>query len=216
MIVLAATAFASESALHTWKNLVPRARRWQLVIAKFAVILLLMFLSFNGMAILTGVVHILIMAGAGSPITPDPATADWGGFVLAYGQGALLAMVAVLFSICFAVIGALVARSVQVGIVAGVAAILLEQSLVLVFIILSNLLQMPRLVALHQLTPSYNLQNLTAWFQTGSGVTFFAEWPGLTSGLMPNSPALSALILTIWLVGMVTLSVWLMIRRDVG
>jgi ABC-type transport system involved in multi-copper enzyme maturation permease subunit len=214
VVVLAATLFASESGLNTWKNLVPRAKRWQLVVSKFIVILVLMFLAFNAMAMVTGVISILMIQVAGGTMTPSLATLDWGAFLVAYSQSALISLIAVLFSTCFAVLGALAARSAQVGIVLGIGVTLLEQAVPLFLVLASRLLNIPRLVLVHQLTPSYNLQNLNLHFQQGTGFTLFGEWEG--AKLTPNSAELSALILAVWVIVLIALSMWLFLRRDVS
>jgi ABC-type transport system involved in multi-copper enzyme maturation permease subunit len=212
VVVLAATLFAGESGMNTWKNLVPRARRWHLVVAKFVVVLVLMLLAYNLLVLVVGLLSVVLPLVLNMPVQPPPAEVGWGVFATDYLESMLVSMVSVLLSTSFAVLGALAARTVQVGIMLGLGVMLFEQVLPVLLLFLARLLDVPGIVSLHHLTPSYNLQNLAQWLQQGKGFTPWEAWPGFT----PNAASTSALILLLWVIVLVTISIFMFLRRDVA
>jgi ABC-type transport system involved in multi-copper enzyme maturation permease subunit len=74
---------------------------------------------------------------------------------------------------------------------------------------LGNLLNKPDLINLYLFTPSYNLSNLTSWFENG---TAFLVGPSFTAS---PSVGVSVAILLAWMIGLIGSAIVIFQRQDI-
>lgn len=205
-----ASVFAGESNWHTWKNLVPRNRRVTLLLSKYAVVLLVVFIAFNLMAIFAAIGSQIIALAAGAETGPLLFSDETAAFLSEYLILVLTTYAQAIQVVLYASLAALLMRSIIAGAIAATGALLVDLALPLVLFLLGNLLEYPELMRLHTITPGYNVNNLRAWWLTDSGVSMYPEV------YEPLSADTSLLLIGIWFVGLVLLSLFLFTRRDVG
>ncbi len=211
LIAFTAVAFAGEYQWGTWKNLAARRTRASLVAAKFVTLSLLIVASFTLMSLILGfgmLLPVSIAGGTYGPALDGPLLADFAGRYL--GQAGL-AFASALVAAGYAALAAIVTRAILGSVLIGIGAFLLEEGLAVPLGLLGTLFHRPEIVALIQLTPSYNLQNLLAWARTGGGHTF----PPLDLYAQPNSPELSIVILLVWIAGLIGLTLYSFHRQDI-
>lgn len=208
---LAANVFAGESAWNTWKNIVPLNRRVHLILVKYLTVGAIIFVAFNLAALGAALGASLLKLASDQSIEPVPDGAVLGQFLGDYLIAMFVGFVSTLVTTAYAALAALFARSILFGVIGGLMLQLLDQGVVALLFILSQVLDQPRIVILHQLTPSYNLGNAGLLLGGGQGFTGFAEY----AGTEPNSLGLSLLILGAWLLGLGLLNLFFFLRRDV-
>jgi hypothetical protein len=209
-----AVVIAGEYQWRTWKNIIPRNRRWKLMIAKMAALLTLVLLSFLVTALVASLgpstgqrIHGL---GYGPVLTLDVA----GQFILDTLRTGLIALLSLAILVGYAAIAAVLTRSILGGLLAGFAFSILDATSLGMLLFLSNMFESPDLLNLFQLTPTYNLGNLHTWLFDGHAQRTIADGiPFLTA-----EPTfwVSLLILSIWIVLLTGLPIWFFDRQEIN
>jgi hypothetical protein len=211
MLALTAVLFAGEYQWGTWKNVLIRARRAPVVLAKFVMVNFAMLVGFGLMSVVLGIGGALISASGLRPYEPAVTGETLGAFgrtlILQIG----LALVTTTIGAGYAAVAAIFSRSILGGIGVGFGLTFVESLLPLGLLLVGNLLRVPEIAGLYLLTPAYNIRNAGTWLVRGNGELF--QVSGLAFG--PNDLALSLGILAAWVVGLIGLTVHLFRRQDI-
>lgn len=209
---LTAMVFAGESVWNTWKNIVPRQGRAQLILAKFIVTSTLIFIAFLLASIIAGLGSVIIGTVLGQPLTPAPTGETLGAFVGDYASVALLSFVAMLLIMSYAMTIAVATRSILFGVIGGAGAATLDIGSGPLTTLLHLLTGANGVLRLQQVMPSYNLANLQSLAMGGTTLPITAP----DGTLFFNSAGVSLLVITVWLVGLLALTIGLFQRRDLA
>lgn len=207
-----AVFIAGEYGWRTWKNCAPRTERWKLILAKLAALVSLVMISLLLASIISAIMPITGHRLHGLEYGPDFTSAHLGRFLLNTLRTALLALFALLILAGYAALSSLVTRSVLGGLLAGFGISMLDSLALPLLELIGNIIHRPELVKLYPYTPSYNLSNLQSWLLHGRAVeTFTIGVPMPTAGWGSWS---SALILALWITGLIGLALYLFQRQD--
>ncbi len=131
-----------------------------------------------------------------------------------YALQAATAFTATVIAAGYAALAAMITRSVLGSVVAGLMTVFVfELGSFAALALLGMLLGRPELIALYQLTPGYNLGNITSLINEGVPFTFGTQ--AMTRYAGPNSLGLSIFILAAWVVGLVAVTAALFRRQDI-
>ena len=205
-----ATVFAGESVWNTWKNIVPLERRSAHIIAKYAVVLLIVFISFNLMAFFAAVGSQLVLLTTGGEGGPYLLSEEAGQFIGVYLRQMLISYTQAIFIVMFAAIAGLLMRSIVGGVIAAMVIALLDLLSGQLLWLAENFLNVAGAASLYRFSPSYALSNIHSWLENGMGFTPFPEL------YAPFALPVSLLVLAAWLAGLFALSIWIFSRRDVA
>lgn len=215
MAAFAADVFGGEYQRQMWKNLLQRRGRTAIILNKFMTMAVFVLTAFLLMCIIIGVgVGLLsLLAGAAyPPALSDLAPGELERFVRQFGVQASVASAAALIAAAYAALGGIYTRSILGAVAIGVLLTLAEQGVALVLVILNQITENPNLLQLYQLTPGYNLANISTWGQFGTGYLP----PYMTQyGFAPFSVEVSTLLVIGWLIGLIGLCVFLFRRQDI-
>lgn len=205
-----AVVFAGEYEWGTLKNVVPRIRRPQLVVAKLVTLTAMIMLSLTLTTLLVGI---------GSGLTHVLSGQTWGpalsGSVLAdfsanYGREAGLALVSVLILGAVAAIAAILSRSILGALLIGFGFSMLDLIAIGILMAVSFVLKRPELMNLMRFTPNYNLENVRSWLVNGAAAQGFGPQISVEPSL-----SFSLVWLGLWLLGLIGLALWLFQRQDI-
>lgn len=211
VVSFAAVVFAGESGWHTWKNILTRAPRHAILVAKFVTVIGLFFIALNMMAIILGVGSALIVQVNTGAIQPVINAETIRQFAQAYAIQLLNGTFAITLSTVYAALGALIARSVIAGVMAGIVINLIDQLAYPILYYLGLLFNQPEWVTGTLLTPSYNLQNVASWASIGQGYQLSV----LGSSTSAPDVAFSIAVVVLWIAGLSGLLVGLFRRFDI-
>jgi len=106
-------------------------------------------------------------------------------------------------------------RSILGGVVAGVIITAAEGLSILALIIVGSLFDIPKLVLLYRLTPTYNLLNVTSWLRSNEpNAINFENFAG-TDIYHSDTLLFSLVVLAMWMVGLISLTSGLFQRQDI-
>jgi ABC-2 type transport system permease protein len=216
MAAFAADVFGGEYQRQMWKNLLQRRGRTAIILIKFLTIAVFVLAAFLLMCIIIGIGVGILTALAGSSYPPalsDLQPGQLETFIREFGTQASVAFAAALIAAAYAALGGIFTRSILGAIAVGVLLTLSEQAIALVLFILSGIVENPNLLQIYLVTPGYNLTNISAWGQFGTGYLP----PYMTQyGFTPFSVEASTLLVLAWLVALIGLCVWLFRRQDIA
>ena len=215
LVCFAADVFGGEYQRMMWKNLLPRRARIQVILNKYFTMSVFVLVAFLLMCAIVGVMVGVVAAIAGAPYGPSFAELGSEGlaeFLRRFGTQAVIAFAAAVLAASYAALGGIFTRSILGAVAVGVLLTLAEQGIVVVFAILSSLTQTPEILQGYLLTPGYNLANLSSWAQFGTAYTppYMLQY-----GFEMFSPITSTLIVLGWLIGLISLTVYLFQRQDI-
>lgn len=200
-IIFAATIFGGEGSWNTWKAIVPRSKRYYLILSKFIVTATGILVAINGVALMTFIGSWMIALAAEKPFMGGAWADVTVPFFTQYTVALLAIFSSMMIGAIFAAFASVMTNSISGGMLGLIASIVDASSLVmltLASILLGN--DFPLQIA--KLMPSFNVQNLLAWMIEGQGIDGRAFW-------------FSGLILAVWIFGGITLTMVLFIRRDI-
>ncbi len=216
VITFAVVIFAGEYQWRTWKNIVSRRRRAELVLAKFATFAVFVLTAFILMAVIWGLGRGLVVSAAGGHYGPDLAIPVLTDFAREFGLELVLVFTAVLIAAGQAALIAMVFRSILGGILTALAFTLAEPLLFGALLLASLTLKRPYLVRLYRAVPYYHIENVSSWVRLGLPGDVFAGFSGLDPALrFTDSLGASIAALLGWAVGLVVLITWLFRRQDI-
>jgi len=212
LMVFAANVFANESKWNTWKNIVSREQRWRLFLAKLIVVLGLIFVTFNVMALLTGIGSQFFALATDLPLRPDFADRI-GTFIPDYLQTMSVSMIGVSMAMMYAIFATTFTRSVIASVIIGYGVRIFEMVARTLFFVLENFFNITGLVDLYRFTPSYNLDNIQSWLDHGRAFDLEVNIDRVVTGFSLET---SLLILAVIFILLVTASIQIFNRRDVA
>lgn len=211
LVAFAADVFAGEYQRSMWKNLLPRRRRTTYILMKFFTVSLMLFIAFLLTCLLSGIISGIVVRVTGAPYDLTRAGETLNDFVNSFALQAFVAIVSGLIAACFGALGGILTRSILGSVGFGAACTLGEEAFLLVLFFLANILNVPGLVGLYQYTPGYNLSNISSWATSGTAYVL----PNAQKYMSEMSAGASFVILALWLIGLISLTVWLFRRQDI-
>lgn len=217
LIGLTAVAFAGEYQWGTWKNIIPRRRRFALIIVKFLTLGTLVTFAFVLMSIIVGVGSGLITAVAGLDFGPPLSLAVLTEFLRNYSLQAMLAFLTVLITAIYAAFTAMLMRSILGGVLVGLGLIIVEPVVAFLLMPVSQWLEWQNLLHLIRFTPTYNINNIYSWSRFGEPSLMFSgvfEAGGLS--ISADSLGFSLVVLSAWVALGIGLILILFERQDIS
>ncbi len=216
MVGFMGVAFAGEYQWGTWKNLVIRAPRYRLLLAKYFVILRYMILAMILTSIVVAVGTGVVTGTIGSNYKPAPTPEVLANFAGKYALSALLAAARTTIMASIVAIAAIVSRSLLGCLLAGIVIGFIESVAYYILAIMANWFNAPWVLDVTRILPAYNVSNLSSWLLSNQPIRL----PGLyVAGRFispaPNEVTTSLVLVLVWLIGLVGLSVWLFRRQDI-
>jgi ABC-type transport system involved in multi-copper enzyme maturation permease subunit len=202
--------FAGEYEWDTWKNVIPRGRRGQLILSKYIILIGLVMLSFTLAGLITATGHALDHKLLGLTYGPEFNWENFLDFLTLYSQQFLLGLLSLLILAGFAALAAILTRSILGALLAGLGFAVIEPMSLALLIFLRAVTGNQDLVNLYLITPTFHLDNAHSWFfnnqpATTAFTTFSTEiWPWL-----------SVIVLLYWAALLTTLAVMLFQRQDI-
>jgi len=207
-----AVGIAGEYGWRTWKNVVPRADRWKLLLAKLAALVTLLMLALALASLISAVAPAAGHRIHGLEYGPDVTAARLATFLLNTARTALVTLLALIVLAGYAALGSLVTRSVLGGLLAGFGISMLDSLALPLLGLIGNIIHRPELVKLYPYTPSYNLGNLQSWLLHGRPVETFTigvAMPTAGWGFWG-----SALILGLWIFALTGCALYIFQRQE--
>jgi ABC-type transport system involved in multi-copper enzyme maturation permease subunit len=205
----AAVTFGGEYQWQTWKNVVPRQSRTALVLVKFVTLGLFITISFGVASLVWGLGLLAIAALTGGDTSLLPAYSSWADFLASYGITAVVSFAAVMIAVSYAVIGALLTRTVLGAAIVGFTATMMEELSPLFVLILQRVTGWDAALDLYRLTPTFTLSNIGSWLSNGRAFTLIGF------DYTPASLSFSLLVLIGWLLGLLLAATLIFQRQDI-
>lgn len=209
-ISLAVSIFANEYHWGTWKTIIPRADRMRLVLAKYLAFTSLLVLGFALTSVLLTIGLGIIQAARGLPYPPDLTLEVLQTFIRDYLVQVILTIINTLIGVAFGAILATITRSTIGGILGGILFIAGEIGFIAGMTTLAFLFKSPEIAGLARFTSSINIANISLLIRSNQPM------PALYEGAPTNTLPASFVILGLWLVGLLTLNLWLFQRQDIS
>lgn len=210
-LAFAAVLFAGEYQWATWKNIIPRRQRAALILIKFLALGLLILIALTLTSIVWWAGGWLSASLVGLPYGPEvnaDVVADFGQTFL---LEAAVTFVGTLIMASYAALFAMASRSILASLLLSVGLGIVEFASAILLMLVGRAFERPDLVNLYSAMPSYNLTNVSSWISEGIG-SDAGGLPGFTAVLsLPQS----AVIVGLWVVGLVTLTALLFRRQDI-
>jgi ABC-2 type transport system permease protein len=207
-----AVIIAGEYGWRTWKNTVPRAERWKLILAKLAALVSIVMISLLLAALISAAGPVTGHRIHGLPYGPALSDAHLGTFLLDTVRTAFIALLALLVLAGYAAVASLVTRSILGGLLAGFGISMLDSLALPLLGLIGSIIHRPELVRLYPYTPSYNLSNLQSWLLRGHAVESFTIGVSMPTAGWESWG--SALILGLWLLGLIGLALYIFQRQE--
>jgi ABC-type transport system involved in multi-copper enzyme maturation permease subunit len=201
--------FAGEYQWGTWKNIIPRTRRRSLILSKFIVLTSIIVLTLLMSSLLLGVVETIAHAVSELPYGPSWSAGVMKDFVPDFTGAFLIGLIAVAILGGYGAFTGIITRSILGALLLSFFFSVLDAMSLAGLLFLGSILGKPNLINLYLFTPSYNIDNLRSWFDSGSA---FLPGPGFTA-----SPGIgiSLGILLAWVILMLGSSIYIFQKRDV-
>jgi hypothetical protein len=207
--------FAGEYQWQTWKNIVPRNRRWALILVKFAALGAFVVLAFVLMSILWTVGWGLLTQIAGSTYGPTISQSVLADFAGDYALAAGLAFTSTLIAAGYAALAGMLTRSILGGVLVGFGLTFFENLSIVGLILIGYFLDFPRVVHLYRLTPAYNLVNVASWINDNQASGMDVEVGSKISYVFSDGLAFSVTVLAVWVIGLIGLTAYLFQKQDI-
>ena len=205
-----AVGFAGEYQWGTWKNILPRNLRPNLIVSKLVILIAIVMLTMIATSLIVGVGWSVAHHIHELPYGPEWSWEVLIDFLKLYAQMMLIGIFSLMILGGFAALSAMVTRSILGGLLLGFFFSVIDAMSLGGLLFLRKLLEVPELTNLYQYTPTYNMDNLHYWFIHGSANTVVV--PGFTA---EPSMGTSFAILIIWLIGLVGLAILIFQRQDI-
>lgn len=197
-IILASITFGSESRWNTWKNILPRHKRSQIILSKFIVIALVIIITSQLMAIATFLGSWEIAIFMNLPFVGN----DGLHFMSQYLWSSMALFLSFMIAVIYASLITIQSKSSSTGIVVGVMIALSETVMQLALMFIGDVLKLEFIKIIPAFLPYANIQNMLAWVTGGETIY---QW----------SATVSAVILLVWIIVGIRLSIYLFKRHDI-
>ena len=205
-----AVVFAGEYGWNTWKLIVPHRSRTQLIAAKYAAVLLLLYAAFIAAALLMNGMQWLEDVLTGDPL-PDGIT--FGALAAAHWHGFVATLPPVLLTVAFTSLAAIMTGSTTAAIIIGIIVTTLEELFRSFGPVLAYTLP-GGVETLYQLLPGYHVANLVSWLRQGEALTTQVPFP--SGNVMGWGWEASLGVMAIWVIGLAALTFWRFRRQDLN
>jgi ABC-2 type transport system permease protein len=205
-----AAVFAGEYQSGMWKNLIPRNRRAHLILAKMAVVIVLMTLALVATSAVTvagqGVGRYLVGWEYGPAVSGEVIFS----FAVRYAQTVLLGVLTLIILAAIAALAAVITRSILGALLVVFGFSTVDSLSMYMLMLLARIFSVPNIVNLYRFTPQCNIDNVKSWFLTGTAIPLpfenFSMGPDLVFSLA---------VLAIWAVGLTALALAAFQRQDI-
>ncbi|MDX1991942.1 MAG: ABC transporter permease [bacterium] len=209
-----AIVFAGEYQWGTWKNFVPHRTRTSLLLTKFFTVGAFTITAWTAMSLIVGIGFGLMAVFGGRSYGAFNGEI-FREFIGTYGLQMALTFTATLIAACYAALTAMFTRSVLVSFFVVIVLTILENGILLPLFLIYGFFDLD-LLWLYRFVPTYNLANINAWLTTGTG---FSP-PGVGDGGVyvppePNALGLSLFIIVVWVVALLSVTLWQFRRQDI-
>jgi hypothetical protein len=205
-----AAVFAGEYASGMWKNLIPRNRRAYLIIAKMAVVTVLMSLALMATSVITVAGQGVGRAWIEWEYGPAMSGQEISTFVIRYGQTVFLGVITLIILAAVAALAAVLTRSVLGGLLVAFGFSVLDSLSMYLLMLLAKIFSFPDLVKLYRYMPGCNIDNAQSWFRSGEAIRLpfenFSTGPDLSFSLA---------LLVLWAAGLTALVLAVFERQDI-
>ncbi len=210
-LAFVAVMFAGEYQWGTWKNILPRAGRTRLVLAKYVTLTFIIMLSLLATAVLVVIGQTLGHLVVDLPYGPALSGAVLREYFPDLLRHVLLGLLALLAIAGFAALASILTRSILGGLLVGFGLSLADPISLFGLFVFGRLIGQPSVINLYRFTTTFNLDNLRSWFvaQEPAGVTF----GGFTAEF---SATQSILLMLIWIVLLLGLAITIFQRQDIS
>lgn len=218
LILLGFTAvvFAGEYQWGTWKNIVPRNRRFSLVLVKFVALGVFVVLAFALMSVLWAAGRGVLARIAGASYGPHITAEVIRDFAGDYALAASLAFTSTIIAAGYAALAGMLTRSILGGVIVGFAVTFAENLSIVVLLLIGWLLDIPKAVLAYRFTPGYNLLNVASWISDKNPSVVRPYESGTHAEIvLSDSLEFSVLVLAAWVVGLILLTGLLFRRQDI-
>ncbi len=219
MLAFTAITLAGEYVWGTWKYIIPRSRRWKLILAKFIMISLVIVFSYVVFTLVLGLTDTLLKVAAGAPLAPQINAETLSETVVAYLVQAATSFGAAWIAVGYAAIAAMLTRSVLGSLVISFLALIAEQGVLLISFMLVQFLRLPgEILYAYYFTPSYNLANISSHLVNNTAyhpLNFQGPQVGFTT-FEPHTLAGSVAIIIIYGVLVAAITIALFRRQDIA
>ena len=211
LLGFAAVLFAGEYQWNTWKSIVPRTRRLPLLLVKFVTVAAFVVLAFTLTSILLTLGLGLVAWVAGAPFGPPLSSAVLCDFAEDYGLQVFYAFLSTMIAAGMVALVAMLTRSILASALVSIVIAIGETLLIVPLYLLAALLRTDGILHLYRVLPGYNLLNFFTWLagETPEGL----EMP--SGELIIDGELFSAVVLVIWMIGLISLSAYLFNRQDI-
>lgn len=207
-----AVVFAGEYQWRTLKNIVPRTKRWKLLLAKMAALVSLVMISMFLTALIAALGPAIGHRLHDLPYGPALSAEVIGGFLLDTSRTALIALLSLFNLVSYGAIAAILTRSILGGLLVSFGFAVLDATSLGFILFLSSFLGKPELINIYQFTPTYNLSNLHSWLFSGQAQRFISA--GIAPLTAEPSFWVSLLVLAIWICGLIGLALVMFQRQE--
>ncbi len=215
LIGFTAVMFAGEYQWQTWKNLIPRNRRVALILIKFLALSVFVIVAFALMSVLLTAGMGLLRAIAGASYGPEVTASVLRAAASDYARSAGLGFLSTLIAAGYAALAGMFTRSILGGVLVAYGLTIAESLSLVALILVAYLLDFRDVVHAYRLTPGYNLLNLDTWFRTGKAAPFEVSFNPDEAIVVYDSAEFSALVILVWVIGLIGLTVYLFRRQDI-
>lgn len=204
----AAIAFAGEYSWNTWKLVVPARERWQLIVAKWVVVVILLYVALL-MASLIMLGGALLRPLVGGEAIPAGVAAQ--SVLGAHAEGFAHAAFPIAYTIAWAGLLGVLTRSMLATVITFIVIIALEQFLGPLAMLTSSFsVEITRLTL--NILPFYHVANVFEYLQTGEPRLVRLD----DGSRFSTSLQLSSAIMMVWIAGLSALTLFRFQRQDMN
>lgn len=215
LIGFTAVMFAGEYQWQTWKNLIPRNRRVALILNKFLALSVFVVVAFALMSVLLAVGMGLLRAIAGASYGPEITGEVLRTTASDYARSAGLGFLSTLIAAGYAALAGMLTRSILGGVLVAYGLTIAENLSLVALLLIAYFLDFRDIIHVYRFTPGYNLLNLDSWFRIGEATPLEVAFSGTDTLIVRDSAEFSALVIAVWVVGLIGLTVYLFRRQDI-
>ncbi|MCL4877214.1 MAG: hypothetical protein KJ064_11175 [Anaerolineae bacterium] len=212
LLAFVALQFGGEYQWNTWKNLVPRSERVPLILAKFLVVGIIIVVAFILTSIITGVGMGLVSAISHAPYGPELSGDVLSEFAEDYLLQAATAFVGTVIGSGYAMIAAMLTRSILGSLITSYVIATAEGLSVLAFLLVAFFLKNVEILRLYRYTPTYNLFNAVEWINSNAPTTL-RDWDD--NIVASDSLTFSLIVLFVWVFALISLTAIAFQRQDI-
>ncbi len=212
LLAFVALQFGGEYQSNTWKNLVPRSQRVPLLLAKYLMVGVIIVAAFVLTSIIAGVGVGAVTKAAGADYGPPLSESVLRDFAQDYLLQATTAFVATMIGAGYAMVAAMITRSILGSLIVGYVIATAEGLSFLAFILVAFFLDDVNILRMYRFTPTYNLLNIAEWVNNNHANQLI-DWEERV--VASDSLLFSIVVLAIWVVGVIAVTCYAFREQDI-